>query len=850
MSVNATSFLSSLLALGLGFANSLSAQCSTNWQPGDAVPGVNGVVRATMLWDPDGAGPMYEVLVVAGCFSAVADIEVAGLALLDPFTGVWSTIGSGVDGCIDSLATLANGDLAIGGDFRSVDGMPAADLAVWNGTTWTSINSSSYTYTRNIAALAALPGGGLVAGGVFTTIGGISATNVAQWDGVTWSVMGTNEFQNRDVFALRTMSNGDVVAGAEGGAHRWDGSAWAHFGQALSLFGGNATVLAFADLPSGDLLAAGQFGAMNGNLMNNLARWDGANWFAYAPSIPHFEVHALLPMPNGDLMVGGRQAFYPGAESAVGLWNGTSWAPVGNGLRSIVGAPFGTIVDLAILPTGIVLAGGTLQDSRIGATGLAAWDAVSWSPIVNGNAGTFHSAELDANGNLVVCGEFWAVGGAGARNVASWDGTTWTALNDELGQYESTDSMIRLSNGDLIVAGEFAELGGVPANGIARWDGSSWSSIGNGFSGLITTMLPLADEQFVVCGYFSVAGNVAARNVALWDGTDWKPLGSGIAGSALHSIAQLPSGEIVVGGNIGTIGGLPANGLVLWNGLDWVPFGGGTNGSVSSLKALANGDLIAAGAFTYIGGVSAYHVARWSGFTWQVLGPGIDMVALDVEQLPSGDLVFGGGVPFSTAGSGFDGNGVVRWDGTFWSEVDGGIGRVYDRVFGLEFLQGELLALGRFNVAGSSVSSGIAKLASSCPATVASVGAGCSGSVGPVVMAADGLPWIGGSFDYRASGLPANSLAIEVRGFTQISMPLLALLAQAQPGCNLLVSADFTMLHVPQAGGVEASLSLPNTVALAGVVVLQQIVPIEFGTTGNIVAVTSSNALQLTIGSF
>jgi hypothetical protein len=43
---------------------------------------------------------------------------------------------------------------------------------------------------------------------------------------------------------------------------------------------------------------------------------------------------------------------------------------------------------------------------------------------------------------------------------------------------------------------------------------------------------------------------------------------------------------------------------------------------------------------------------------------------------------------------------------------------------------------------------------------------------------------------------------------------------------------------------------IPNAVSLAGVVLHQQVVPIELSGTGNITALTGTNALTLTIGSF
>jgi hypothetical protein len=77
-----------------------------------------------------------------------------------------------------------------------------------------------------------------------------------------------------------------------------------------------------------------------------------------------------------------------------------------------------------------------------------------------------------------------------------------------------------------------------------------------------------------------------------------------------------------------------------------------------------------------------------------------------------------------------------------------------------------------------------------------------------------------------------------------------SILPQGVPGCTLLVSPDLLDLYVPAAGVVQTQLVIPNTVALAGGVLHQQVAPIELSGAGSITALTGTNALTLTIGSF
>jgi hypothetical protein len=66
----------------------LPTRCSTQWLPGQGVPGTDGDVAATTMWDPDGAGPMSPVLVVGGAFQVAGSAVASNIATYDPVSGV------------------------------------------------------------------------------------------------------------------------------------------------------------------------------------------------------------------------------------------------------------------------------------------------------------------------------------------------------------------------------------------------------------------------------------------------------------------------------------------------------------------------------------------------------------------------------------------------------------------------------------------------------------------------------------------------------------------------------------------------------------------------------------------
>jgi len=143
-----------------------------------------------------------------------------------------------------------------------------------------------------------------------------------------------------------------------------------------------------------------------------------------------------------------------------------------------------------------------------------------------------------------------------------------------------------------------------------------------------------------------------------------------------------------------------------------------------------------------------------------------------------------------------------------------------------------------------------ARLSTTCPASVTSVGAGCVGSGGTLALSALSLPWLGTTFRSRATGLSVNSLAVEVLGLASVAVPMPAILPQGVAGCVLTTSPDLLIVHVPSGGVVELAMPLPNTVAFAGFSFSQQVAALELGPTLDIQALLGSNTLRLVEGFF
>jgi hypothetical protein len=304
----------------------------------------------------------------------------------------------------------------------------------------------------------------------------------------------------------------------------------------------------------------------------------------------------------------------------------------------------------------------------------SAWDSQFFLAGVNGEV----RAIANSGNSIYVGGQFNSADDIVLTNIAKWNGTNWSALGSGV---NGAVNAIAIDGSFVYAAGQFTSAGTVPANRITRWNGTNWSALGSGIAGTRVTALAVdALRALYAGGEFTNASGVVVANIAKWDGTNWSALGSGLSNDpyAAWVVALAMRGtDLYAGGFFTEAGGVSVSCIAKWNGTAWSALGAGVDDLdyVPQVTALAvkGNDLYVGGAFTRAGGASVGHVARWNGTDWSAVGTGLTRYFGDIPVAALGfnedDLLVGG--RFEMAG-GSSATNIARWNGSAWSQFAGG----------------------------------------------------------------------------------------------------------------------------------------------------------------------------------
>jgi trimeric autotransporter adhesin len=281
--------------------NRIARWNGTSWS--SLAGGMDDAVYCLHVYDPDGAGPQPSALFAGGEFGNAGGVSAVRIAKWNG--AAWSPLGTGLSASFARAYALASFDtdgvgplhteLYVGGVFSSAGGVPAANIARWNGSAWLPLLPGAGNWVTSLFVAdingTGSPGPDLYAGGLFDTIGGMLSPRIARWDGTTWNTLGPTVFGEGAVLSIyafdpdhRGPTPTHLFMG--GAIVSIDGQSTQHFAE-----WGCPAKLDPADL-NGD-------GVVNGlDLALLLGAWTGAA--SYAPCPPHAPAD-----PNSDCKVNG-----------------------------------------------------------------------------------------------------------------------------------------------------------------------------------------------------------------------------------------------------------------------------------------------------------------------------------------------------------------------------------------------------------------------------------------------------------------------------------------------------------------------------------------------------------------
>ncbi|HET9253517.1 MAG TPA: hypothetical protein VFP58_15495 [Candidatus Eisenbacteria bacterium] len=571
-----------------------------------------GTGLSTPNWMNPAVNALYvqdDQLLATGEFTMAGDSVVNHVAQWDGT--VWRPIGSGVP-FPGSAVTRFGDQVFVGGEF-SVEN-PGPGLAKWDGASWQPIAmeplSSGYVGVRAFTTFQ----DGLIVGGYFEGVAGVPAHNVARWNGSGWTPHGSAGPDY--VYALTAHDDTLRVAGVNEyyevlAVHNWSGSEWIQlpglYGQAMSLLSTDQGLVA------GGVISARTEDARR--FATGVAAWDGSSWSGLQQWTENMNGlqswYGLLPavsalaMYKDHVLAGGYFDYCgdpPGYVRANGIasWDGDRWTPFP--WYSSIDPPSTFHVEQDTL-----YAGGYF-DNWFGPEApvpVFRYDGLNWTPL--DTLSLLVTGIARYQGDLYIAGRRVSLSHPASQGVYRWSGTQWVSIGPVSGVDYAGVSTMAVFQDKLVVGGEFDRIATVNASGIASWDGTRWVPMGPEVTG--GSALPAVADLEVHHGQLIAASDRVFR----FDGSQWSDMGS------IRGVYNLGSvgGQLFGGGWPHRSGGLATNGPVRWDGLDWQALGSGTNGPVRVF--LGNGGhVFMGGTFTRAGGVSSFAIARWDGLSESV----------------------------------------------------------------------------------------------------------------------------------------------------------------------------------------------------------------------------------------
>jgi hypothetical protein len=380
-------------------------------------------------------GTVSIVLITDGGTATLVNGFTYDEALRPPVMG-WTGLSSSptdgdIGGSVSKIVRDSRGSIYILGEFENASADPSADfVARWSGSSWVGLGSngaggSSFECDNQpcyFNDLVIAPNDDVYVGGSFKLAGQSVFSSVAKWNGTNWTAVGTESFyvsamavddENHlvvvgDFENLSGIPEADFIA-------KWDGTSWSALGSDGSGDGAlNARGYSVTFGSQSSLYVSGEFTDVGGNTSSDyIVKWNGSAWESLGElSVDGDELEPigyslLVDSSSGSdvLYVGGCMYWAGHDEVPVAKWDGTMWSVLNSDSPLL-----GCVYDMALAPTGALVAVGQLYLSNFGEPSIAvSWDGNEWRSLENEGV-LFSSVVVTDDGRLIVGGSFEDLG--------------------------------------------------------------------------------------------------------------------------------------------------------------------------------------------------------------------------------------------------------------------------------------------------------------------------------------------------------------------------------------------------------------------------------------------------------
>ncbi|MFA6545098.1 MAG: immunoglobulin domain-containing protein, partial [Limisphaerales bacterium] len=343
----------------------------------------------------------------------------------------------------------------------------------------------------------------------------------------------------------------------------------------------------------------------------------------------------------------------------------------------------------------------------------------------SGADGNVQAIVVQPDGKLLIAGAFGSYNGAVRNRIARLlpDGTLDPGFNHLTGVDGTVYGMARQADGKVVIGGNFYGLNGSNNRSIGRLDADgspdisgNWGSNGVKTDGTVNAITVQADGKIVIAGTFGMVNGIVRNRVARLNVDGTVDLGfdpGGGPGGTVLALAVQPDGRILVGGQFSLFNGVTHNPVARLNSngaLD-TSFDSGPliSGYVASINVLPGGSVLLGGGIS--AGSRSRMVQLTSGGALDATfnaGSTINSDVIAVAVQGDGKLIIGG--YFSTI-AGVSRPGIARLN------ADGSLDASFDPGTGLNDLpysivlddSGNVVVGGKFTRAGGQVRNHIAR---------------------------------------------------------------------------------------------------------------------------------------------